>query len=96
MEEKGHGAYVPETSGYAPANPTSIPPKYLAWTALGIGAIVLVGYLIWRTLILGPDLPEVSAPGETVASVEERYGNLYRCETTRCRFYTFRLKEPWF
>ncbi|VAW05155.1 hypothetical protein MNBD_ALPHA04-846 [hydrothermal vent metagenome] len=55
MDEQGHGAYQPETSGYSPANPTSIPPKALAWTAAGIGAIILVGYLVWRTLFLSPD-----------------------------------------
>lgn len=54
MEEQGHGTYQPELSGYAPANPSSIPPRYLAWTAAGIGALVLVGYLVWRTLILNP------------------------------------------
>jgi len=67
MEEKGHGAYVPETSGYAPANPTSIPPKYLAWTALGIAAVILVGYLIWRTLILNPSDAELITQSEEVA-----------------------------
>lgn len=54
MEEQGHGVYQPEMSGYAPANPSSIPPRYLAWTAAGIGVLVLVGYLVWRTLILNP------------------------------------------
>lgn len=61
MDEQGHGAYQAESSGYAPANPSSIPPLYLAWTAGGIGILVLVGYLVWRTLILNPaDIPPVS------------------------------------
>jgi cytoskeletal protein RodZ len=54
MEEKGLTAYAPETSGYAPTNPTSIPPRYLALTAAGIGALVVIGYAIWRTLFLEP------------------------------------------
>lgn len=54
MEEQGHGAYQPETSAYSPANPTSIPPRIVAVTAAGLGALVLVGYLIWRTLLLEP------------------------------------------
>lgn len=54
MDDQGHGAYEPETSGYSPADPGNIPPKMIAWTAAGIGALVLVGYLIWRTLILEP------------------------------------------
>jgi cytoskeleton protein RodZ len=74
MDEQGHAAYQPEVSGYAPANPSSIPPRYLAWTAAGIGILVLVGYLVWRTLILNPgDLPEITdsesaTPMETVSS----------------------------
>lgn len=54
MEEQGLGAYQPETSAYSPANATSIPPRALAFTAAGIGVLVLVGYLIWRTLLLEP------------------------------------------
>ncbi len=54
MDDQGHSAYEPETSGYSPANPSSIPPKYLAWTAASIAAILLVGFLVWRTLFLEP------------------------------------------
>tara|TARA_R100001244_G_scaffold39766_9_gene35981 strand:+ start:28263 stop:29039 length:777 start_codon:yes stop_codon:yes gene_type:complete len=72
MDEQGHTAYPAESSGYAPANPSSIPPLYLAWTAGGIGILVLVGYLVWRTLILNPDdiaplaETENAAPAESV------------------------------
>ena len=68
MEEQGHGAYKPETSGYAPANPTNIPPKYLAWTAGGIAAVLLVGFLIWRTLILEPS--ELADGSDGIEQVE--------------------------
>lgn len=54
MDDQGHSAYEPETSGYSPANPGNIPPKYLAFTAAGIAAVLLVGFLIWRTLFLEP------------------------------------------
>ncbi|MEO9601512.1 RodZ domain-containing protein [Parasphingorhabdus sp.] len=54
MEQKGHGAFQPEMSGYAPASPSSIPPRYLAWTAAAIGVLVLAGYMAWRTLVLNP------------------------------------------
>ena len=71
MDEQGHAAYQPETSGYAPANPTSIPPRMLAFTAAGIGALVLVGYLIWRTLVLEPsslatDIGENDVAGDVI------------------------------
>ena len=68
MEEQGHGAYQPEMSGYAPANPSSIPPRYLAWTAAGIGVLVLVGYLVWRTLILNPG--EITQIAESESATE--------------------------
>ncbi|MEO9636069.1 MAG: RodZ domain-containing protein [Parasphingorhabdus sp.] len=70
MEEQGHGAYQPEMSGYAPANPSSIPPRYLAWTAAGVGALILVGYLVWRTLILNPGDPTQIAENETTTEIE--------------------------
>ncbi len=54
MDDQGHSAYEPETSGYSPANPSNVPPKYLAFTAAGIGAVLLVGFLIWRVLYLEP------------------------------------------
>ncbi len=75
MEEQGHGTYQPEMSGYAPANPSSIPPSYLAWTAAGIGVLVLVGYLVWRTLILNPDDIVPLAENETATGMETASGN---------------------
>ena len=54
MDDQGHAAYQPETSGYSPASPSSIPPKTLAVVAAGLGAIILVGYIVWRTVILQP------------------------------------------
>ncbi len=74
MEEQGHGAYQPETSGYSPANPSSIPPKALAFTAAGIGLLMLVGYLIWRTLLLEPsaiDLVDDDTIASNIAATEQ-------------------------
>lgn len=69
MDEQGHGAYQPEISGYSPADQNSIPPKYLAWTAGGIAALLLVGFLIWRTLFLEPtDI--MAAAGDTELAEE--------------------------
>ncbi len=70
MEEQGLGAYQPETSAYSPANSTSIPPKALAFTAAGMGVLVLVGYLIWRTLLLEPSTI-AATEGDPVASDTE-------------------------
>lgn len=54
MDDQGHSAYEPEISAHAPANPGNVPPKYLAWTAGGIAVLLLVGFLIWRTMFLEP------------------------------------------
>lgn len=75
MDEQGHGAYQAEVSGYAPANPSNIPPRYLAWTAAGIGALVLIGYLVWRTLILNPGDLEQIAESETATPTETASAN---------------------
>ena len=75
MEEQGHGSYQPELSEYDPADPSSIPPRYLAWTAAGIGALVLVGYLVWRTLILNPGEVTQIAEQESATEVVSTAGN---------------------
>ncbi|MEO9467473.1 RodZ domain-containing protein [Parasphingorhabdus sp.] len=65
MDNQGHAAYQPETSGYSPANPSSIPPRTLALVAAGLGGVILVGYVIWRTVILQPaDFDDISGPTE--------------------------------
>ncbi len=71
MDEQGHGAYQPETSGYSPADPTNIPPRALAWAAAGIGAVILVGYIVWRTLFLSPATYDPTEPGAEVAEQGE-------------------------
>jgi len=79
MEEHGHAIYQPETRSFTPVDPTSIPPKYLAFTALGIGAIVFVGYLIWRSLVLEPSgVDQISGDTEIVQEpngIESSAGN---------------------
>ena len=57
MDDQGHSAYEPEISDYSPASPSNMPPKYLAWTAGGIAAVLLIGFLIWRTMFLEPTDP---------------------------------------
>ena len=76
MDDQGHSAYEPETSGYAPANSSNIPPKYLAWTAAGIGAVLVVGFLIWRTLLLEPgDLIDDGSGAEFAENSAEAAGD---------------------
>ena len=68
MEEQGHGAYQPESSGYDPASPSSIPPRYLAWTAGAIALLVLIGFLVWRSFVLNPDDVTLVAESDTTAT----------------------------
>ena len=69
MAEQGHTSYRTETSGYEPTNPSSIPPKYLAWTAAAIGAVLLVAFLVWRTLFMEPvDITAETASTNTPAA----------------------------
>jgi len=70
MDEQGHGAYQAESSGYAPANPSSVPPVNLTWAAGIIGILVLVGYLVWRSMILNPAEIDPLAETETASPVE--------------------------
>ncbi|QTD57010.1 helix-turn-helix domain-containing protein [Parasphingorhabdus cellanae] len=77
MDDQGHSAYEPETSGYSPANSSNIPPKYLAWTAAGLAATLLVGFLVWRTMFLEPgDFMESSGDAEFVGDNGETDGIL--------------------
>lgn len=55
MDDQGHNAFEPEMSEYAPANPSNVPPRYLAWAAGGIAILLLAGFLFWRSTVLGPD-----------------------------------------
>ncbi|PHR19165.1 MAG: helix-turn-helix domain-containing protein [Sphingopyxis sp.] len=68
MEEQGLGAYQPESSGYAPASTSSIPPLYLVWTAGAIALLVLIGFLVWRSFVLNPDDLTQVADSETAAT----------------------------
>ncbi|MEP2101111.1 MAG: RodZ domain-containing protein [Parasphingorhabdus sp.] len=55
MDDQGHSAYEPETSGYSPANPGNIPPRYLAWTTAGIAIALIIGFAVWRTVFFETD-----------------------------------------
>lgn len=68
MDEQGHGAYQPESSGYSPDESGNIPPKTVALSAAAIALIVLVAFIIWRSFILNPaEIEEVTADNPAVA-----------------------------
>ncbi len=52
LSETGHDGYQAPSQSYEPTDPARVPPKALAWTAAGIAGLLLVGYLIWRSVTL--------------------------------------------
>jgi len=48
----------PDSAPYVPIDPTRVPSRLLAWTAAGLAVVLLVGYLVWRSVVFG----EASAP----------------------------------
>lgn len=67
--------YEPAPSYYEPADPTRVPPKSLAMVAGAIALLLIVGYIIWRSLSVGGDdvgvaqvaestLPQAPAPDQ--------------------------------
>ena len=65
LSENGFGSQHPVTPIYEPTDPSRIPSKALAWTAAGIAAVLLIGYLVWRSAIFdGGSIPEDAAPAQ--------------------------------
>jgi cytoskeletal protein RodZ len=59
---------VAATTYYEPAESHRVPPRGLAIAAAVIAALLLAGYLIWRSFAIAPDTPEpVTPPSETSA-----------------------------
>lgn len=48
----------PDSAPYVPVDPTRVPSRLLAWTTAGLAAVLLIGYLIWRSMAFG----EAGAP----------------------------------
>lgn len=46
---------------YEPADPSRVPPRMLAWTALALAVLFAIGYGVWRTDFYG-DTPATPAP----------------------------------
>lgn len=52
-----------EAMPYEPLDPSRVPSRLLAWTAAGIAAVVLIGYLVWKSMAFGG----VAAPAAETA-----------------------------
>jgi len=53
---------APAPDYYEPADPARVPPKSLAIIAAALAALLIVGYLIWRSTLSGPDEPIPGVP----------------------------------
>lgn len=61
LSQSGHDSYHVPAQNYEPADPSRVPSKTLAWTAAAIAALLLAGYLIWRSMALDSS-PAASSP----------------------------------
>jgi cytoskeleton protein RodZ len=61
LAASGQSAFPAPLQNYEPADPSSVPSRMLAWTAAGIGALVVAAYFVFRSFSLG----DATAPVET-------------------------------
>jgi cytoskeletal protein RodZ len=57
LAQTGHNNFVAPTQNFEPADPSRVPPKALAWAAAAIAALLLIGYLVWRSSVVSSALP---------------------------------------
>ena len=57
----GGGSLNPAAASYEPADPARVPPRRLAIAAAVIAALLVAGYFIWRSNVLGSADPEMEA-----------------------------------
>jgi cytoskeleton protein RodZ len=55
LAQGGHAGFVPATPDYEPADPSRVPPKWMAWTAAAVAIVGLIGYFLWRNYALSAD-----------------------------------------
>lgn len=55
LAQGGHAGFVPATPDYEPADPSRVPPRWLAWTAAIIALIGISSYALWRNYALPAD-----------------------------------------
>lgn len=52
---------------YEPLDPSRVPSRLLAWTAAGIAVVLVVGYLIWKSMAFGDVATPVAATAQPPA-----------------------------
>ncbi len=61
LSQSGHDSYHVPAQNYEPADPSRVPSRTLAWTAAAVAVLVLAGYLLWRSMMLGGGSAPVAA-----------------------------------
>ena len=70
LAQTGHNNYPVPTQNYEPTDPSRVPPRGLAWIAAGIGALLLIGYLVWRSTMMGGTTPVIADSPDQEAATE--------------------------
>ena len=66
LQQHSSAGVVAAMDAYEPADSSRVPPSTLAWIAGGIAVLLLAGYLVWRSMLMSPDL----AAGDAAAAIE--------------------------
>jgi cytoskeleton protein RodZ len=64
LAQNGIGGFQATTPNYEPADLSSVPSRTLAWTAAIVGALVIGGFLIWRSYFMNGELPSIATETE--------------------------------
>jgi cytoskeleton protein RodZ len=75
LAQGGHAGFVPATPNYEPADPSRVPPRWLAWSAAAIALLAIAGYLLWRNMAFSVDLPSAPVAEETNAPATDTTAN---------------------
>lgn len=68
LAQGGHEGYQAPLQNYEPADPARVPSRALAWTAAGIGVLLVAAYFVWRSMTLGGDISMPVPATEKAAS----------------------------
>lgn len=69
MQSHSSAGVVAAMDAYEPADSSRVPPSRLAWIAGGVAVLLIIGYLVWRSMLMTPDT--MAGEETTVAAAGE-------------------------
>lgn len=60
LQQNSSAGVVAAMDVYEPADSSRVPPSRLAWAAGAIAVLLIAGYLVWRSMMLTPDVDETN------------------------------------